>query len=624
MEKEITTETLLDNRYKIIKLLGQGGMGKVYLVQDERLHDQQIALKLLSREYVKDERAKERFLREVVLARKISHSNIARTHDIGECPEGLYLTMEYLEGQSLKQIVARGPIETSYGLRIAREILQGLRAIHEAGIIHRDLKSANIMVSKSGEVKITDFGIASPGYSELTESHEIIGSCQYMAPELWSGSAASARSDLYAYGVVLYEVFCGILPFEGIGGHELMFKHLKVAPTEPLEIVESVSVELNNLILNLLAKDPVDRPENAAAVLDQLTRIQENPFASNLLIDSYEEEFLAEQDAEYLIPAQIESTFSTRQDQLAALNNYDEDPPLLDSSSVLSPAPHALPTGQRAFLGLELRSVFVALLAGSLVYFMVGYLSQILVPMIVGLGDILHRNTASSPYLQVVLGLALILSALPFFALQFLGFGYLIRFSGGVFTLKTILKLMLAVVVVGLVFSSYYLTIFGLQWAKVGGVVKLNTFLLMSYETSRAALFNLLELVLWQPRPTGFLATRFVGKSLGLEPSPVLWASLVSSAGVLLIYLSALIVLAKKSAWMAGKAKLKVLMSGFVFFAIITGLNYGASFVISASPSLIVLQFASEWQRSVDSLGLLSGLLLFGSLALVAMHKRKN
>jgi eukaryotic-like serine/threonine-protein kinase len=210
-QTDLEIGALFAGRYKIVRVLGSGGMGEVYLVKDALLgEDEFIALKVLHQQLSKDERQSKRFLREVQLTRKVTHPHIIRTFDAGEFGGRLYFTMEYVEGVSLKERMNGEPLSLEETCRIVTHICEGLGAIHEAGIVHRDLKPANVMLLKDGGVKIADFGVARPRWSELTGENEVVGSAPFMAPEVWLGKEIGPAADLYAVGALAYEMVTGV------------------------------------------------------------------------------------------------------------------------------------------------------------------------------------------------------------------------------------------------------------------------------------------------------------------------------------------------------------------------------------------------------------------------------
>jgi eukaryotic-like serine/threonine-protein kinase len=272
---------VFDGRYEIEETLGRGGMGVVYRARDREL-DEIVALKVLRSEALKDDpNLLERFKEEIRLARKITHRNVLRTHDIGESDGLSYISMEYLEGKTLKDLIKeRGALPLGVGLSIAKQICNGLEAAHLAGIVHRDIKPQNMLIiPESGELKIMDFGIARRSQvkgteaSGLTSAGTVMGTPDYMPPEQAQGLPADVRSDIYSLGVVLFETFAGTLPFKGDTITSIVMGHIQKPPPRPRSINPRLPVELEALILRCLAKDPAKRFAQVSDIREALTAI---------------------------------------------------------------------------------------------------------------------------------------------------------------------------------------------------------------------------------------------------------------------------------------------------------------------------------------------------------------
>lgn len=270
LETEVPLGQLFAGRYIVHKLLGDGGMGKVYLVSDTLLGNEEIALKILHHDLCRDEKQTKRFLREVQLTRKVSHPNIVRTFDVGTCNGALYFTMEYAPGLTLKDKLAGGALGYQETALLLAQICRGLSAIHELGIIHRDLKPGNVIVSPQGQVKITDFGVARTSLSDVTAHNEVVGSVAYMSPEVWTGKDIGPSADIYSLGVLAYEAVTGALPFEASTAAELMFKHLELKPASPLEKAPRLPFWFVALVMRMLQKTPQQRPQSATEIADQI------------------------------------------------------------------------------------------------------------------------------------------------------------------------------------------------------------------------------------------------------------------------------------------------------------------------------------------------------------------
>lgn len=271
MENELLANgTLVAGRYRIEKALGVGGMGAVYLASDVVLGDEKVAIKILHRNFVNDEAQRARFLREVQLMRKVNHKNVVRTYDVGAEGNTFYFTMEYVPGVPLEQIITQGPLSNELIANYALQLAEALDAIHSVGVIHRDLKPANVLVLSDGTLRLTDFGVARPEVSSLTEHDEILGSVCYIAPEIWLGQLITPASDLYSLGIILYELATKKLPFDGESPAVLMRAHLDRAPIPPNRHNPNLSGWLNKLILRLLAKRPSDRGLSAKELVEHI------------------------------------------------------------------------------------------------------------------------------------------------------------------------------------------------------------------------------------------------------------------------------------------------------------------------------------------------------------------
>lgn len=256
--------TVLNERYRITGLLGRGGMGEVYKAEDLKL-TQTVALKFLPEHFAEDAAAHERFISEVRTARQVSHPNVCRVFDIGEVDGAQFLSMEFIDGDDLSSLLRRiGRLPPDKALEIARQLCAGLHAVHQAGILHRDFKPANVMIDGRGKARLTDFGLAGLE-SELKEG-AIAGTPAYMSPEQIAGRELTTKSDIYSLGLVLYEVFTGKRAFTGDTVGELLSKHKTSAPTTPSEVIKDIDPLVEKVILRCLEKDPRERPASALQV----------------------------------------------------------------------------------------------------------------------------------------------------------------------------------------------------------------------------------------------------------------------------------------------------------------------------------------------------------------------
>ncbi|HEY7511744.1 MAG TPA: serine/threonine-protein kinase, partial [Vicinamibacteria bacterium] len=269
----LTQGTVLAGRYEIVSPLGAGGMGRVYKAFD-RVLEEHVALKVLRPEFAREPDMARRFLSEIKLARKVSHPNVCRIHEYGEENGLRYISMELVEGVSLKEHLRAQPLTTADAFDLALGVAAGLRAVHERGIIHRDFKTSNIMVDGRGRVRLLDFGIARVAGADtgtFTAAGHVIGTPEYMSPEQALGAKLDFRSDIYALGCVVFEIFSGQAVFQGETPLVTLFKHLHEAP--PLEGAWApIPPPLVEPLRMALAKDPAARFESVARFQEALER----------------------------------------------------------------------------------------------------------------------------------------------------------------------------------------------------------------------------------------------------------------------------------------------------------------------------------------------------------------
>ena len=265
-----TPGAIVAGRYRLVALLGRGGMGEVYRAHDLTL-DQPVALKFLSGGAAADDSRLAQFHNELRTARQVSHKNVVRLYDLGDADGRRFLTMEYVDGEDLASLLRRiGRIPQDKAVDLARQLCAGVAAAHARGVLHRDLKPANVMIDGAGDVRITDFGIAGsdpksgsdPGISALT----FAGTPQYMAPEQLSGKPASVRTDIYALGLILFEIFTGRRAYDAKSLGDLKQLHDTGTVTTPSSIVRDLDPAIERVILRCLEKDPERRPGSALAV----------------------------------------------------------------------------------------------------------------------------------------------------------------------------------------------------------------------------------------------------------------------------------------------------------------------------------------------------------------------
>src|SRR5512141_3114242 len=247
--------TILAERYRIVGRIGRGGMGEGYRADDLKL-GQPVALKFLPRRLASDPSRIERFYAEVRHSRGVSHPNVCRVYDVGEIEGRHFLSMEYVDGEDLASLLRRiGRLPPDKAVEIARELCAGLSAAHDKGVLHRDLKPSNVMIDGRGRAKITDFGLA-VGVEGDKGDAEVSGTPAYMAPEQLSGKGASVQSDIYALGLVLYEIFTGRKPFEATTLADWRRKHSEDPPTAPSSVTPGLDPVVERVILRCLEKDP--------------------------------------------------------------------------------------------------------------------------------------------------------------------------------------------------------------------------------------------------------------------------------------------------------------------------------------------------------------------------------
>lgn len=275
--KDLSAGALFANRYVIEKIIGRGGMGVVYRATDSRL-DETVAIKTLPGDVMsRSPEDLERFKREIRLARKITHRNVLRTYDYGEADGVYFISMEYVPGYTLSELLEENPrLAPRTAMGISRQICRGLEIAHEQGIIHRDIKPQNVLIDPKGEVKLMDFGIArmAEAPEAMTSAGMIVGTPHYMSPEQVQGLALEARSDVYSLGVVIYEMICGQRPFDAPSLTAVLTAHIVQSPRPPIEIRPEIGDQVNSVILRCLAKNPVERYANAGELLRDLDRIQ--------------------------------------------------------------------------------------------------------------------------------------------------------------------------------------------------------------------------------------------------------------------------------------------------------------------------------------------------------------
>lgn len=271
---------ILNHRYRVTNLIGTGGMAHVYRAVNLGTR-KSVAIKVLKEEYKDNPEFLRRFEREARAVLHLSHDNIVRAYGVGQ-EDGLpFIVLEYVEGRTLKQIIQdEGPLPPKEAIELAYQVLDALSAAHEAGIIHRDIKPQNVIVTRGGKAKLTDFGIAREAASNTVTyaGPTVLGSVHYLSPEQAKGKSVTAESDLYSTGVMLYEMLCGEVPFSGDSSVAIALKHISEKPEALVERNPMISPALSDVVMKALSKNAADRYQSAAAMRSDLLRAQYEPY----------------------------------------------------------------------------------------------------------------------------------------------------------------------------------------------------------------------------------------------------------------------------------------------------------------------------------------------------------
>lgn len=362
--------SLVADRYRIDEAIAAGGMGEVWRATDEVL-GRVVGVKFLHPQYALDETFLERMLREARAASSVNHPGVVAVYDFGRIdPEGdlatSYIVMEHVDGPSLAQILLDGPLTVERSLAILEQVSAALHAAHEAGVIHRDVKPGNILVTAGGEVKLTDFGIArSHDATPLTETGSITGTAHYLSPEQAGGQAATGASDLYSLGVVVYSCLTGAVPFTRDGAVAIALAHIQ---DEPPSLPPEIPPEVSSLVMSLLAKDVADRPSDAEAVRARAAQLRGQAPADP-------------------VPPVITPASTPDATVVSAAVPASAETTGADATAVgLAAAPNEDPRHGRRRGLLVLAAVVAALLLGTLAYAMFGRgVEPVAVPSVVGL-----------------------------------------------------------------------------------------------------------------------------------------------------------------------------------------------------------------------------------------------
>jgi beta-lactam-binding protein with PASTA domain len=270
-------DVLVDGRYRLVARIGSGGMADVWCADDQEL-GRRVALKVLHPRFAADPQFVERFRREASHAAGLQHPNVVAVFDRGEWDGMPYIAMEHIEGPTLKEIVRdRGALPPALAADVVVQILRAARYAHKHGIVHRDLKPHNVILDEEGRAKVTDFGIARAGASQMTETGAIMGTAHYLSPEQAQGLPVDGRSDLYSIGVILYELLTGRVPFDGESPVSIAVRHVSEAPLPPAELNPAVPPALDAVTMRALAKEPDDRFQDADAFIAALQAARDAP-----------------------------------------------------------------------------------------------------------------------------------------------------------------------------------------------------------------------------------------------------------------------------------------------------------------------------------------------------------
>src|SRR3954454_14681712 len=260
---EVANQTIVDGRYRVVGRIGSGGMADVYQADDTHL-GREVALKVLHRRFSQDEEFVERFRREASAAAGLQHPNVVGVYDRGSHDDTWYIAMERLRGRTLKQlIVDDAPLDQRRAIDLCSQVLVAAGFAHRRGVVHRDFKPHNVIVGDDDSVKVTDFGIARAGASEMTETGSIMGTAQYLSPEQAQGQRVDARSDLYSIGIILFELLTGRVPFVGESAVSIALKHVSEPAPDVASFRPDIHPELDAIVARALVKDPAGRFQSA-------------------------------------------------------------------------------------------------------------------------------------------------------------------------------------------------------------------------------------------------------------------------------------------------------------------------------------------------------------------------
>ncbi|OMH24258.1 hypothetical protein BKD30_08945 [Tersicoccus phoenicis] len=312
---------VIDQRYEIVERLARGGMSTVYLAVDGRL-DREVAVKVMADHLTADPDFLDRFIREARAAARLNHPHVVQVQDRGADDDVVYLVMEYVPGQTLRQVLdQRGRLTPRHALALIDPVIDGLAAAHDAGLIHRDVKPENVLIGHDGRVKVADFGLVR-AITAPTNSTTLLGTVAYIAPEVVLGDPTDARSDLYSVGVLLYELLTGRQPFTGASAVQVAYAHVNSVVPPPSRLVPGLSPDLDELVQWCAATDPDNRPVHAHALLEELRHIQ-----STMTDEDLDQAGPSAPDAGLLAPSPALAASAARDTERTVLPERPDRPP---------------------------------------------------------------------------------------------------------------------------------------------------------------------------------------------------------------------------------------------------------------------------------------------------------
>lgn len=271
----LRADEVVDDRYRLIERIGSGGMADVWRARDNEL-ERDVAIKVLHENFARDKEFVERFRREASAAAGLQHPNVVSVYDRGSWEDTYYIAMELIEGSSLRDLINKG-LDIGESVEVTRQVLAAAGFAHSKGIVHRDLKPMNVLIDREGRIRVTDFGIARAGDSEITQTGSVMGTAQYLSPEQAQGMDVTATADIYAIGIMLFEMLTGRVPFEGENAVAIAMKQVAEEPPLPSSLNPEVGPALDAVVMKALAKDPAERFQSAAEMTAALDSAEADP-----------------------------------------------------------------------------------------------------------------------------------------------------------------------------------------------------------------------------------------------------------------------------------------------------------------------------------------------------------